>query len=569
MTLFSGLYLGASAVNTNQLALRVVGNNIANAGTEGYVREELRVGALPPIRQGSLNIGTGATAISTQQQIDRYLKERSRQSASEFEAAQSASSLYGRLEGILNELTDEDLSTSFSNFFSSIQGVANRPDDPALRSLVIQSASLLTGQLQDTRAKLDGLRTDINNEVKLAGNEINQTLTAIKELNVKIVAGEAGTGGDAGTLRSQRDQELDRLAKLVDIQVYEQPNGSVNVLTDGDYLLFNGSIQKVGFHEEFADGERTTQLVFEGSERALPVTGGRLGGIQNFRDVDLKYAAGQLDFLTQNFLFEFNKIHSSGQGLQDFSFLQGTYRVLDSTAVLDSPDSGLNFVPDNGSFNINVRDQTSGQQQTYTIDVDLDGIGTDDSLDDVIARINTTAFGGVPVASVNAQGKLQFNAPAGQEFSFSNDTSGFLAALGVNTFFTGNNARDIQINGEVAGNPALFAASSNGLPGDNSNALALVNFQEQSIDALGSTSVNEFFNSIVTGVGAGSQGIARVASVLETTKLALEAENLAITGVSLDEEAVKLITFQRAFQASAQYIRTINELLDEVIAIGR
>ncbi len=57
--------------------------------------------------------------------------------------------------------------------------------------------------------------------------------------------------------------------------------------------------------------------------------------------------------------------------------------------------------------------------------------------------------------------------------------------------------------------------------------------------------------------------------ITEASKNALESEDLAITGVSLDEEAVKLIKFQRSFQASAKYIQTINDLLTEVINILR
>ena len=47
----------------------------------------------------------------------------------------------------------------------------------------------------------------------------------------------------------------------------------------------------------------------------------------------------------------------------------------------------------------------------------------------------------------------------------------------------------------------------------------------------------------------------------------LNGQNLAISGVSLDEEAVKLIEFQRAFQAAARYIATLNELLEELVKL--
>ena len=45
----------------------------------------------------------------------------------------------------------------------------------------------------------------------------------------------------------------------------------------------------------------------------------------------------------------------------------------------------------------------------------------------------------------------------------------------------------------------------------------------------------------------------------------LEGQHLGMTGVSVDEEAVKMIAYQRAFQASARFISTIDELLNTLV----
>jgi flagellar hook-associated protein 1 FlgK len=567
MTLFSSLSIGSSAVNVNQFALRVVGNNIANAGTEGYVRETVQLGSLPSSMYGSFSVGNGVSISSTQQEIDRYLKDRARQAGSDFYAAEAQSGLYTRVEAIFGELSSSDLSTHFTRFFSAIQNVANRPTDQALRGVAIQEGAALADKIRDFRTKLDGVATDVASQIELTASQINETLISIKTLNREIVAAESGVTSDAGNLRSLRDGELDRLAKLVPIQVHEDPNGSVNVLVEGDFLLFNGTIQEVTT-ADIDDGEYVaTKLIFADSQRELPTDGGKLGGLADFRDGALRDLGESLDTLAANLVYEFNRLHSSGQGLTPLTTLEGTNRAIDPTAVLTSDDAGLAFTPTNGSFEINVTDPSTGQKVTYRVDVDLDGVGTDDSLQSVVNRINTVAFGGSSVASVNAQGRVQFDATASQAFTFGNDTSGFLSAFGLNTFFTGTDARTIAVSDKLKADPRLLAVSKTGQPGDNQNALALGLFGEKTLAGLGGVSLNTYFTGIVEQIGTGSRSTANAAETLKNTKLALESENLAITGVNLDEEAIKLVTYQRAFQASAKYIQTINELLDEVIRI--
>jgi flagellar hook-associated protein 1 FlgK len=569
MSLFGSLSIGASAINVNQLALSVVGNNIANAGTEGYVREELKVGTLSSTRFGTLNIGSGASAVSTQQQIDRYLRERVRQADSTFEAADARSALFDRVQTAFNELGDKDISTSLNNFFSSIQNLANRPDDLALRDVVIRQGALVSAQISQVRGRLDDISRDISTEVEQSAGLINGTLQTIRDLNRQIVAAEAGSASDAGTLRSQRDQELSGLAKLIPIQVYTQPDGSANVMVEGDFLLFNGSIQEVSAIDGQSAGVDTKVLAIKNSQWPIPVDGGRLGGIQDFRDGDLFDLTEKLDSIARTLIGEFNKIHSSGQGTANFSSIEGTYRVLSPGLPMTSPDAGFIFPPRNGSFDINVTDSASGLSRSYKIDVDLDGVGSDDSLSSVVTRINSVAFGGQPVASVTAQGRLRLDGPTGQTFSFGNDSSGFLAAVGVNTFFTGQDARDISINANLFANPKLLATSKTGAPGNNETALALAQMTQTKFASLGEINLDQAVTGIVQTLGTNGRLAESAKDSSQSTRDALTSEDLSITGVSIDEEAVKMIKYQRSFQASARYISTINDLLTEVLNILR
>jgi flagellar hook-associated protein 1 FlgK len=565
MSLFGSLHLGASAIGATAIALEVTGNNIANVATPGFIREELDLAPITPDRFGALNIGRGVTPTGVFQKIDRFLAERARAAASESQAGSTRAALLRRVEGLFNELSDGDLSTLITQFFASIQNVQNRPNDPAVRRVVVEQGALLAQTIRGLRAGIDNIRNDVSSDVLRNVDAINELVGSIRELNVQIIAAEA-TGGEAGALRSIRAQRLSDLSERIEIRVIEQENGAVNIFTGNDFLLFAGQIQEVAAIEEPDRGVLIQRLVLADSTVPVPATAGRLGGAQRTRDGDIAAVVDALDALTRALIFEFNRIHSSGQGLGSFTQITATNRVLDPTSALDTDPAGLVFRPTNGSFEIRVTDPATNQIRTTVIDVDLDGTAAGDSLDALAAKLDAVL--GAGAATVNAQGRLEIQAPAGVEFTFANDTSGVLAALGLNTFFTGQDSRNIDVNALLRENPELFAASRAGQAGDTSNAIALSQFADRSLAALGGSSLDEAFADLIGQLGTHSETARIGADVLEATRSALESENLAITGVSLDEEAVRLITFQRGLQASARFVSVVNELLDEIINLG-
>src|SRR5690606_22692139 len=123
-----------------------------------------------------------------------------------------------------------------------------------------------------------------------------------------------------------------------------------------------------------------------------------------------------------------------------------------------------------GSFVVHVKDKASGLVSSTLMQIDLNGLGADTSLADLTADLNG-------VDDISAQivgGKLKLTTDSNAvEISFSQDTSGVLASLGVNTFFTGSDARSISINKTVAADPSHLNAALNGEPGDNQTAIAL------------------------------------------------------------------------------------------------
>jgi flagellar hook-associated protein 1 FlgK len=137
-------------------------------------------------------------------------------------------------------------------------------------------------------------------------------------------------------------------------------------------------------------------------------------------------------------------------------------------------------------------------------------------------------------------------------------------------FFTGTGAADIAVNANLAVDPRLIqAAGTPNAPGDNSVALALAQLKEQANGSLNGQTFVEYYSSVVGGFGQALSGANTQVSNHETVSSALLKQRDSISGVSIDEEMTNLITYQKAYQASAKIVTTVDEMLDTIIGMKR
>src|SRR5260221_12156138 len=137
MSLFSSIQLANTALQATQVGLQVVGQNISNSNTPDYIKEVVQFTPGPTQRQGNLLTGTGVQVQGVVQQVDKFLQERLRNGTSDSSGAAVTKDTYTQLEGLVNELSDTDLSTSLNNFFSSISDVLNQPESDSVRNLAV------------------------------------------------------------------------------------------------------------------------------------------------------------------------------------------------------------------------------------------------------------------------------------------------------------------------------------------------------------------------------------------------------------------------------------------------
>ncbi|WDI39816.1 flagellar hook-associated protein FlgK [Bremerella sp. P1] len=564
MSLFSSLQQANNALQAAQVGLQVTGNNIANVNTPDYLRQRVIYTPAPTQAIGNLRLGLGVRVEAIVQQVDQFLEERLRGSRSDLAKGEAEENTFTQLDALIGELSDTDLSTSLNNFFGSINDILNQPEDLGVRNLTILRGQTLADDISRLYQRVRQVQLDTNDRIRDAAGTINGLLTDIAEVNKKITTMEGGiTKSDAVGLRDQRQRKLTELSELIGIRAVEQENGSVSVFAGGEYLVTDGIARQVYADEEPRDGANFVDIKIVDFESPLQTDTGKLAGLVNSRDHILGDFLGQLDNFAKSFAFEFNKVFSSGQGLTGYESIESEHFV-SAEQWDDALDQvGLPFTPENGSFQVKLLNRQTGVTETHDIFIQLNGTNEDTSLEDLRAALDD--IDGLS-ATISLEGQLQINADQPNiEFAFADDTSGVLAALGVGTFFTGSSATDLGVNEMVSGDPSKFAASSSGIGKDTDNAVALASFSERALDSFSGTTVTAFYKDLVGGVAqtaAVTKGITEGFRVFKDT---LEGQKLGVSGVNLDEEAVRMITFQRQFQASSRMIATLDELLEVLV----
>jgi flagellar hook-associated protein 1 len=573
MSLFGSIQMAGNTLQAMQIGLHVVGNNIANANTPGYVRERAVYTPAPVQRIGNLTLGLGVEVAGIEQVVDRYLEDRLRGANSDLADAEAQEKAYNDLQAILGELTDVDISTALTDFFNGIDRIADEPENIGIRDLAVKDGIRLADRINSLDQRVEQVRADLSQRVQTIATEINTLTEQIQKLNLQIVTTEGGgtTGSDAGGLRSQRSEALSALAELVDIHTTQADNGAVNISVNGQLLVFEATRRTVEAVPIDDGGVSNYKVRFVDDKGLLEASGGELGGVYAAREEILGGFLQSLDTFAGALAFEFNKIYSQGQGIDGFSELTSTTRVSDATAALNQ--AGLDFTPTSGSFTVLVRNKIDNVTKTYNIAIDLNGLDENDTtLNSLAAQLDS--IDGLS-ASVSLDNELVLESESSDvDFSFGiespADESGVLAALGLNSFFTGSTAGDIAVNSELIGSSragAKFAASTTGINESAENALRLVAFYDESLSSYEGSTIREIYDNIINETTQGATISTAVADGLRVFAGTLEGSAQAVSGVNVDEEAIDMILLQQTYQASAKYISTLAELLDVLIAL--
>jgi len=564
----NALFIGRSALTAYQSALQVIGNNISNAGNPDYVRQNPLMSRIAGQSTPSgFMPGNGVRMSALQRHIDEALEGRLRNAFGDRESSVALESGFQRLESIVNELSDDDLSSRLTSLFGAFSELQSDPTSMPKRRAVADAAQRLVQEIGRQRSETVGMRDEANNRISFLANRADELLTDIADLNTKIVEAESGGEGTASALRDERDAHLRELSGIIDITVREQEGGAVNVYIGNEAAVQYGTSRGLVASSDFENGVANVNVRFADNDRAVSITGGELEGVVGTRDTQADGHRAALDALSVALIREVNIAHSSGQGLVGMSQATGTYGGNEpALSLADITNNGLLFAPQNGSFQIVVTDP-NGTQHTPDIYVRIGVAGVaDTTMNGLQAALN--AVSGIS-ASVGSDGKLSITADNNYSFTFANDTSYTLAAVGINTFFTGREAFDMAVSSVIQGDVRLIAAAADGATGDGTNAQRIADVLSKPTTALSNVSIEDYYNTLVSGLAVDASASISGTQASSAIVDSLVAQREAVSGVSLDEEALQLIKFERAFQGASRYVAVVDSMLKEMMNLVR
>jgi flagellar hook-associated protein 1 FlgK len=442
---------------TQQGALEVTANNIANANTPGYSREVPVLEESPPILSGNTMVGTGVTLASVQSVRDNILDLRIDQETSQQSSLNSYVDSMNQVQALFNETQGTGLQTDLSNFFNSFQSLATDPTSSSLRQSVLIAGQNLANGFSQTSNNLATIQQGLDQSVLQNVQQVNQLTAQVANLNQQI-AMVSNSGDNPGSLEDQRDEDLTNLSNLIDTAVIYSNNGTVTVTTTNGALLVSGD-QSDALTTQINSATGMHDVYAQGTDITSTISGGQLQGLISARDDSVPSTQSSLDNLAASLIAAVNKQQTSGY---DLNGAQGL-------------DFFTPFTPTTAGSN-------AGAAATMTV---------------------------------------------------------------------------------ALTNPDEVAASSDGTSGDNSNATALANLQNAQI--ISGQTAGDYYSNLIDQVG---NEVSNSTSEQEAVGLVLQQltnQQQSVSGVSLDEEATNLITYQQAYEAAARVISTVDELNEATI----
>ncbi len=255
------LYIGSAGLKMAQNAINTTANNLSNVNTTGYVRQQVlftdrdyvttdksfkKVG----YQQAGLGVSIGDVVHARDTFLDQsYRRECSRSNfySSYFNAVEEVQNYFQEMEGT-------QFQESINNFWTALQTLADDPADTVNQNLVVQKASLFLARSQAVQENLEEYQDTINVQIKNDIKRINEIGKRISELNTAIQAVEAAGNETAMTMRDERDNLLDELAKFGKVDSQELFNGIVKVSFENTEFIDEVTCREMGYETDPVSG---------------------------------------------------------------------------------------------------------------------------------------------------------------------------------------------------------------------------------------------------------------------------------------------------------------------------
>ena len=387
--------IGKTAMFASYAALQTTSNNIANANTPGYSRQQTQLADAAGQFTGSGFFGKGVDVTSVTRAYDKYLTNQAVSASSTASADAARLDKLTQLESVF-PTGDSGLGSASGAFINAFVDLSNNPSDSSARQVVLSKAQDLASRFSAASDQLASLQTGVTQDVKTQVDSLNSLAKQVATLNSQI-ANLKGSNQPPNQLLDQRDQLISKIADIVNVTTVAADDGSVGVFVGGGQSLVLGSnVNTVKAVPDTFDPSKVMLTMVEGSAtRQIPpdsLVGGSLAGLMKFQNEDLTSANNLLGQMATAISGAVNEQQALGLDLgQPASAGAPIFSVGAPRALAASGNTGT------AALSVTVSDSSKVQASDYSMSFD----GTNYSL---TRNVDNTTAGGPYTAAQLATG---------------------------------------------------------------------------------------------------------------------------------------------------------------------
>lgn len=370
----AGLFnISTRALSADYAALTTIGNNISNANTPGYSRQQVDLATEGGQYTGAGFYGRGVRVTTVSRVSDAFLTREAALSGSQ---ASMDSTRLGQLQQLekLFPTGDQSIGQAAQNMLNAFSDVATNPQDAAARQVVLSNAEQLASQMRSAGEQMTTMQQGLVADMRTSVDEVNKLAGQVANLNQQI-ASYTGTGHSPNDLLDQRDQAISQINQYVQVTTIPAADGSVGLFIGGSQRLVLGNqAQPLSVTPDTYDASKARISIQDAAgPRELDagtLSGGSIAGLLQFQDKDLTDARNMLGQISAALSSRVNQQQSYGLDLGNPPAAGAPIFSVGAPRVLPAQTNGKTAGNFTATVGITVTDATKLQATEYEMRAD-------------------------------------------------------------------------------------------------------------------------------------------------------------------------------------------------------
>ena len=581
MSLMSGLFLGATGLQTSQNSLHTTAHNLSNIETPGYVRQQTlhadmsynTISTSPSVSK--MQIGLGVEYDIVRQVRDQFLDKSYRRETGRSSFYEISQETTQEIETLLGEFDGVAFQDSVAGLWTSVQELAKDPSSAVTKGSFVSTAAQFIERAQAVYNGLSDYQDNLNARIKELVDRVNDLGDEIHKLNDLIHTEELGEQ-EANDLRDRRNKALDELSSLVNITYYTNADGATEVLVEGTQLVARDRV----FHMD--------TVVDNGTGFYTPVWPHNLNEEVFIKDEEIATSFNTDIGELKSIVLARGDRRANYTDMRSETFLHGIYKYNDPTKT--PPTVEEDVIPTNKSIVMKVQAELDNMVHSLMTEVNNILVGEEEKLDDALVRYNdpdSPDYRNINILPRYADGeelpkelfvrlgtsryeRMEDPDQPGDYYYYYVPEDDMPSHADIDSLYT---IANMKINPDLLKTPSLLGEGfvTKDKEVDHAKADALVKafntpFSSLTPELTIQYDYRDFYSALVGQVATEGSVYSSIVTAQQTATHNLSDSRDAIMGVSSNEELTNMIKYQNAYNAASRYITACNDMLDRLLS---